>query len=284
VIELHNADCLEVMRGMADNSVSAIITDPPYATTEASWDVLPDFKELFKEFRRVLSDKGSIVLTCCMPFAAHLIVDNSDIFKYDAIFLKNRKTDFVNAKNKPMRGHENILVFSKGTTANKSNNLMTYNPQGLIKEDLFKINSRQKKSIIGIRENYNGNEYVQEFSNYPDTIFMSSSNEIGLHPTQKPIDLMARLIRTYTNEGDTILDPFMGSGTTGAACKLLNRSFIGCELDKGYFEIAQNRINSIGAFDDEPILKTVTTTKTTTITKTVTKTKTVELRQADLFV
>ena len=244
MISLHNGDCLEVMRGIADGSVDAIITDPPYGTTESSWDILPDFKILFNEFRRVLSEKGTIVLTGCMPFAAHLIVDNSDIFKYDAVFLKNRITDFVNAKNKPMRGHENILVFSKGTTANKSDRLMTYNPQNIIKSDINKVNSRQKKSMIGIRDNYIGNKYTQEFSNYPDTIFMSITNDTGLHPTQKPLDLFSRLVKTYSNENDVVLDCFMGSGTTGAACSLLNRSFIGIEKDKGYFDIAKARIEN----------------------------------------
>jgi len=244
MIELHNTDCRELIAGIESGSIDCIITDPPYGTTEASWDKLPDFDALFVDFRRILKINGNIILTCCMPFAAELIVKNKDLFKYDAVFLKNRKTDFVNAKNKPMRGHENILIFSKGTVANKSNNLMTYNPQDIIKQDIGKINLRQKKSIIGIRENYNGNKYIQEFSNYPDTIFMSSTNEIGLHPTQKPIDLFNRLIKTYSNQNDLILDPFMGSGTTGHAASLLNRQFIGCELDPTYFAIAKARIEN----------------------------------------
>lgn len=242
MIELHNGDCFEIMVKIPDGSINLIITDPPYGTTEAHWDKLPDFKQLFCEFRRILSENGTIVLTCCMPFAAQLIIDNLDIFKYDAVFMKNRITDFVNAKNKPMRGHENILIFSKGTTANKSANFMTYNPQGILKSDIKRVSSKKKKSIIGIREKYHGNEYIQEFSNYPDTIFSSNTNEIGLHPTQKPIDLISRLIKTYSNENDTILDPFLGSGTTGHAAALLNRGFIGCEIDATYYSIAKARI------------------------------------------
>lgn len=243
MIDLRQGDCLEVMKELEMGSIQLIFADLPYGTTECYWDSLIPVKPLFQEFRRLLSERGTIVLTCCFPFGFALLEGNLDLFKYDLVWQKNKVTGFANAKNKPMREHENILVFSKGTTANCSPRLMTYNPQGLVEINKTKVNSRNKKSNIGIRSNYDDNVYVQQFTNYPKTI-VACNSESGLHPTQKPLALLDWVVKTYSNEGDLVLDPCFGSGTTGLACKLLNRNFIGVELDQTYFEVAKQRIES----------------------------------------
>jgi site-specific DNA-methyltransferase (adenine-specific) len=241
-IKLMQGDCLELMKGIADKSVDMILCDLPYGTTECRWDSVIDEYRLFQEYRRILKDTGTVALTVAFPFGASFILNNKDLFKYDLVWKKSKITDFANAKNKFMRGHENILIFSKGTTANGSNRKMTYNPQGLVKINKTRTNSRAKRSNIGIRDNYNNNVYRQEYTNYPNTVLEFQSETSTVHPTQKPVPLFEYLIRTYTNEGETVLDNCMGSGTTGVACLNTNRRFIGIELDETYFNIAKERI------------------------------------------
>jgi site-specific DNA-methyltransferase (adenine-specific) len=243
--KIYLGDCLTEMGKIDDKSIDLIATDLPYQVSEARWDSIIDSQLLFNQFRRILKDKGTIVMTVAFPFGLDLIWNNKDLFKYDLVWKKSKATNFANAKNKPMRKHENILVFSKGTTANGSQKRMTYNPQGLIKIDKVKVNSRNKKSQIGIRENYNDNVYTQEYTNYPNTIIEINSASKCVHETQKPVELFEWIIRTYSNEGDLIFDPCMGSGTTGIAAKNTNRNFIGFEKDENYFKVACDRIGRI---------------------------------------
>lgn len=237
-------DCLEVMQKIPDNSIDLILCDLPYGTTECAWDSVINEIELFKQYRRILKEKGTIILTVVFPFGLSLILNNMDIFKYDLVWKKTKTTNFANAKNRPMRKHENILVFSKGTTANGSKRKMTYNPQGLIKINKTKVCSRNKKSNIGIRENYIGNVYVQEYTNYPNTIVDIASETKTVHPTQKPVELFEYLIKTYSNPRELVLDNCIGSGTTAIAALKTGRFFIGIEKDETYYNIAKERIEN----------------------------------------
>ena len=233
-------DCFEGLKNVPDGSVDLIASDPPYGTTDNDWDTLPDFEKLFAEFRRVLKPTGTVVFTCVFPFAAKLIVDNADIFKYDMVWEKNRKTDFANAKNKPLRRHENILVFSKGTCANRSLRRMAYNPQGL---EECKIAHKAK---VTRSPNYGkalNTAYTQTQKNYPDTVLSFPCVQHTVHPTQKPEELFEWIIRTFSNEGDTVLDPFVGSGTTAVCAKRLGRHYVGFEMDAKYHAIACARIS-----------------------------------------
>lgn len=245
MLEINNiylGDCLEKMKEIDDKSIDLITTDLPYNTTESSWDCLIDSKLLFNQYRRILKDKGTIVMTVCFPFGLDLIYNNKDLFKYDLVWKKSKATNFANAKNKPMRKHENILVFSKGTTANGSNRKMTYNPQDLIKIDKEKTYTRNTSSKIGLRDNWIGNKYIQEYTNYPNTIIEINSQSKCIHENQKPVELFEYLIKTYSNEGDLILDSCCGSGTTGIAAQNTNRNFILIEKEEKYFNVSKERL------------------------------------------
>lgn len=238
---LKRGDCLELMCDLPENSIDLILCDLPYGTTACKWDSVLPFDELWFNYSRVLTDRGAIVLTCAQPFTTALIASNMDMFKYCWIWVKSRKGDVFNAKNKPLRGHEEIAVFSKGTTANKSDRRMTYNPQGVRQCDVTRTNTRKDRAFVSIRPSHK-DRYRQTQTGYPDSV-LRFDNDVGtVHPTQKPVALMEYLIKTYTNEGDTVLDNCMGSGTTGVACANTNRKFIGMELDSDYFRIARRRI------------------------------------------
>ena len=231
------------MKDIEDNSIQLILTDPPYQSTECKWDKLPDISELFSEWKRILTVNGSIVMTMAFPAAIDFINADRDIFKYDAIWIKNRKTNFVNAKNKFLRQHENILIFSKGTTANGSNNKMIYNPQGLVKIDK-KCKSGKNKGKIGIRSNYENNIYIREYTNYPSTLIDINGKRYTKHHTEKPIELFEYLVKRFSNDRDTILDPFAGSGTTGIAALKSNRKVILIEKDKHWYDVIEDRIKN----------------------------------------
>ena len=239
---LKRGDCLELMRDLPENSVDLILCDLPYGTTACKWDSVLPFDELWFHYSRIITDRGAIVLTCAQPFTTALIASNMDMFKYCWIWVKSRKGDVFNAKNKPLRGHEEIAVFSKGTTANKSDRRMTYNPQGVGQCDVTRTNTRKDRAFVSIRPSHK-DRYRQTQTGYPDSV-LRFDNDVGtVHPTQKPVPLMEYLIKTYTNEGDTVLDNCMGSGTTGVACANTGRKFIGMELDRDYFCIARRRIS-----------------------------------------
>ena len=241
-ITLWQGDCLKLMKDIPDASVDMILCDLPYGTTASKWDKHIPSEELWKQYERVIKDDGAIVLTASGQFTHKLIQSNVNLYKYKWIWVKNKVGNFVNAKNRPMTKFEEVLIFSKGNTANGSKNKMKYYPQGLVEVNVLKKSGKNRfGSMAGKRPSHK--EFtVQKYTNYPNDVLEFSFSGKPIHPTQKPLDLMEYLIKTYTNEGETVLDNCMGSGTTGVACKNLNRKFIGIELDENYFEIAKNRI------------------------------------------
>ena len=243
-ITLINDDCLNAMKDIADKSIDCIITDPPYGTTACKWDTCIPFEPMWEQLKRVAKDRAAIVLFGSQPFSTALGYSNIDMLKYQWIWEKSNAGDCMNVKNKPMKKHEQIMVFSFGTTANRSSRRMNYYPQGLVKCSRKRVGrdySKIEHSFKSPRPSHA--PYVQDFENYPTDILKFNNDRPQTHPTQKPVPLMEYLIKTYTNEVETVLDFTMGSGTTGVACKNLNRNFIGIELDPEYFKIAEKRIN-----------------------------------------
>jgi len=246
---LLNGDCLELMARIETNSVDMVLADLPYGTTACKWDSVIPFEPLWAELNRITKPNAAMVMFGSEPFSTALRSSNLKAFKYDWVWEKTRATGHVHAKNKPMKAHEVVSVFSRGTTvhASQSKTRMTYNPQGLTKVD--RESYRPSRDIVGsdvvgsLRPSHKKTVF-QEFEGYPKTVirFASEHNVGAFHPTQKPVALLEYLIKTYTNEGDTVFDPTMGSGSTGVACKNLNRKFIGIEKDGKYFEIAQRRV------------------------------------------
>ena len=220
-----------------------ILPTADFGTTACKWDSIIPLEPMWKELKRITKPNSAIVLFGTEPFSSYLRMSNIGMFKYDWMWAKNGATDAMNAKNKPMRKIEKIHVFSSGTTANCSNNRMVYYPQGL---------TECSKKRAGVDYGATGGSfktprpshgaYEQKFTGYPCDLLHFSKDKEKLHPTQKPVTLMEYLIKTYTNESETVLDFTMGSGTTGVAAKNLNRNFIGIEMDEGYFKIAQERI------------------------------------------
>ena len=242
-IQLLQGDCLEEMKQIGDNSIDAIITDPPYGTTACKWDSVIDFELMWEQLNRIIKPNGAIVLFGSEPFSSLLRFSNLKGFKYDWIWQKTRFTGNLNAKRMPLKAHEIVSIFNcKGYYFPQK----TEAPEHLI-DKRKTINNSKVKSGGG----FNGSkEYVNirtkdDGTRYPTTIqkFKNPNNK-SLHPTQKPVALMEYLIKTYTNESETVLDFTMGSGSTGVACKNLNRHFIGIEQDENYFNIATNRINN----------------------------------------
>jgi site-specific DNA-methyltransferase (adenine-specific) len=234
-----HGDCLEKMREIPDNYVDMVLCDLPYGTTACSWDSIIPFDKLWAQYKRIIKKNK--------PFTTSLISSNYSWFRYEWIWVKNRPTNFAHAKNKPMKKHENVLVFSEGTTvhANQSINKMPYFPQGLTTGSTKSFKKRSSEKTDAFFANRPGHkEFVREATGYPNTILEFSTDQLGLHPTAKPVALLDYLIRTYTIEEDVVLDNTMGSGSTGVACINTNRSFIGIEKDEKYFEVAQSRIEA----------------------------------------
>ena len=232
MIELYKGDCLEVMKTIEDNSIDAIITDPPYGTTACKWDSVIDFDLMWEQLNRIIKPNGAIVLFGSEPFSSALRMSNIKNYKYDWIYDKNNTTGYGNCNKQPLRNIENILVFYKKQC--------NYFPQNLRKHN--KVNKRGSHSSSLGKNGLKENSYIQKFTNYPRQTLKYGLDKNKQHPTQKPIPLMEYLIKTYTNEGETVLDFTMGSGSTGVAAKNTNRSFIGIEQDEKYFEIAKQRI------------------------------------------
>ena len=220
------------MKNIPDKSIDMILCDLPYGTTHNKWDNVIPMESLWEQYNRIIKDHSAIVLFSQMPFGASLIMSNPKMFRYEWIWEKNQAVGFLNAKKMPLRKHENILVFYK--------HLPTYNPQGLIKldEPIYEEGSANRNG-----KNYGvaDKSFIRTHTNYPTDI-ITFSKDSGYHPTQKPVDLLEYLIKTYTNEGDLVLDNCMGSGSTGVACVNTNRDFIGMELNEEYFKIACERI------------------------------------------
>ena len=199
---------------------------------------------MWVEYERIITDNGAIILTATQPFTTQLISSNLKLFKYEIIWVKSRPNGHLEAKNKPMRKHENILIFSKGASANGCKNRITYNPQGLLKVERYNRNSTDTDNYGSRKSRPVGMVTKQEYTNYPTTIWEFGSEGKTIHPTQKPVALMEYLIKTYTNEGDVVLDNTFGSGTTILAAINTNRNFIGIEKDEAYFKIAKERIEN----------------------------------------
>lgn len=244
MIELINGECLEEMKKIPDGSVDLVLTDPPYGTTACKWDTVIPFEPMWEQLKRIIKPNGAIVLHASQPFTSALVMSNPKMFKYEWIWEKSRTVGFLNAKNAPLKQHENILVFSNGMTANCNKNNMCYFPQGLVEVNEVKKSVKQiGDTIVGTRPSRN-KDYISTHKGYPKSLIRINNESKQIHPTQKPVALMEYLIKTYTNDGETVLDFTMGSGTTGVACKNLNRNFIGIELDPTYFEIAKQRIEN----------------------------------------
>ena len=195
---------------------------------------------MWEQLKRIIKPNGAIVLTASQPFTTTLISSNMKMFKYCWVWEKSKGVGFLNAKNAPLKFHEDILVFSDGATANRSERNMPYYPQGLTPDGRVRKQPEICDSV-GTRP-CRSSEYVQQFKGYPTTILKYPNDGSKFHPTQKPVKLMEYLIKTYTNEGETVLDFTMGSGTTGVACVKTGRKFIGIELDEDYFLAACKRI------------------------------------------
>lgn len=233
-MKLYNQNCLDGMKTITNGSIDLILCDLPYGVTNCKWDTVIPFTDLWKEYNRIIKDSGAIVLFSIQPFTTLLIHSNKSYFRYCWYWVKNNVTGFQFANVQPMRQIEDICVFYKKKP--------TYNPQGIKMVECTKIRKRRKsKADSTIKEEYLLNEYVQKYTNYPRNILYFDS-EHGLHPTQKPVPLLEYLIKTYTNDGETVLDNCFGSGSTAIACINTNRHFIGYELNKTYFDIAKQRV------------------------------------------
>lgn len=242
-VELLLGDCLEILPTLPAQSVEAIITDLPYGTTACKWDAVIPFAPMWAQIKRILKPRGVFVTTASQPFTTALIASNMDWFKYCCVWEKTLAANFMNAKNKPLALHEDIVVFSGGTTANGSPNRMTYNPQGIKRiNQLWKRPRKYPSEHNFVRESHQL-ERIIEFGGYPGSIigFANGNNESD-HPTQKPVALYEYLVLTYTNPGATVLDFCFGSCTTGLACVKTGRNFIGIEKEPQYYEIGQRRV------------------------------------------
>lgn len=254
MISIINKDCLKEMQNIEDKSVNLILTDLPYGETRSKWDKILDLDKLWEHYLRIITDNGAIVLFGNEPFSSMLRQSQPTYYKYDWKWVKNRATGFANCNYRPMRGYEDIMIFSKANaSAGGKSNSMTYNPQGLVEINKVKKNTPKRKGLITYNNSNLGEEnslsgdskYMQKYTNYPNNILYFDCEKKYIHPTQKPLELIKYLILTYSNKGDLVLDSCMGSGTTGVACILTNRDFIGLEIDEKYFYIAKDRINNM---------------------------------------
>lgn len=235
--KIYNEDCLEGMKRIKDKSIDMILCDLPYGTTACVWDTIIPFDKLWEQYERIIKDNGAIVLTAKQPFTSQLIASNIKLFKQELIWLKTRPSNFMNAKRMFMNWHENVLIFYK--------KLPTFNRQMLQgKKRTDKINKVDRsESVFGTTGEKHGYEFDNNGLKNPTTILeFSNSNSNSLHPTQKPVELFEYLIKTYTNEGEIVLDNCMGSGTTAVASLNLNRNFIGFETNEKYIDIINKRI------------------------------------------
>lgn len=232
-VQLLHGDCLELMKEIPDGSVDMVLCDLPYGTTRNKWDSVIQFEPLWDEYLRVCKPNAAIVLFSQMPFTATLVNSCRDLFRYEWIWQKTQGTGHLNAKKMPMKIHENVLVFYR--------NLPVYNPQWGSGDPYTATYSTHSSNYGKQRDNITT---VNDGKRYPTDViqFPKQASDRHLHPTQKPVTLLEYLVKTYTNPGDLVLDNCMGSGSTGVACINTGRRFIGMELDKGYFDIAVNRI------------------------------------------
>ncbi len=235
--KLINGDCLIEMKNIETKSVNLILCDLPYGMTKNSWDAVIPFDKLWIEYNRIIKDNGAIILFCSQPFTSIMITSNLSMFRYSLVWEKNKFSDFLNAKRKPMKTNEDIAIFYKKQPV--------YNPQYWYSTPYTRWNTQ---TAVDKQTNYGSHKenFVESVDGkrLPTTVLKFNRVERPKHPTQKPVDLLEWLIKTYTNEGDVVLDNCMGVGSTGVACKNLKRSFIGIELEKKYFDMAVELINN----------------------------------------
>ena len=242
MIDLRQGDCLEIMKEIPNKSVDMILCDLPYGTTACKWDIVIPFDELWEQYNRVVKDNGAIVLFGSEPFTSFLITSNIKMFRYDIVWDKVNCSSGILAKKRPLKSHENIVVFYK--------NQPTYNPQMKIGTKWHRCGKSNLKvaAVYGDEQKTVKRKKLSDITElkYPKSILTVSNadNTKRVHPTQKPTELLEWLIKTYTNEGEIVLDNCMGSGSTGVACVNTNRNFIGIELENEYFEIAKERIKN----------------------------------------
>lgn len=266
MIDLHHGDCLIEMNKIADKSVDMILADLPYGTTNCKWDIVIPFEPLWEQYKRVIKDNGAIVLFGSEPFSSHLRLSNLKWYKYDWVWEKQKASNFMSAKNMPLKYHENIMVFVP-----KTNKYYPQKYKVLEIEEILNMDKKQLENLFDTRDydRYGKVDRRKTINNpitnkeligidlkrirnsdsgyrYPKSVIKINKNiNTNTHPTQKPVALLEYLIKTYTNEGDTVLDNVMGSGSTGVACVNTNRSFIGIEMDEKYFQIAKDRIEGL---------------------------------------
>jgi site-specific DNA-methyltransferase (adenine-specific) len=247
---IFEGDCLEIMPTLEDKSVDMILCDLPYGTTACKWDTIIPFEPLWTQYKRLIKDNGAIVLTASQPFTSALVMSNPEMFKHEWVWIKNRGSNFANTVREPFKEHESVLVFAYGKwTYHKQMQNRTGGGVGLIGKSI-----RGQTTPTDNYGNFTGwkTESLSELR-IPSS-WQKFNTEVGLHPTQKPVALFEYLIRTYTNEGDTVLDSCAGSGTTGVACLNTNRKFILIEKDAGYCEIIRKRLdNHSPLFTNHPI-------------------------------
>lgn len=244
--QILHGDCYEILPTLPDQSVDMILTDPPYGITQNQWDIAIPLQDLWKQYERIIKNDGAIIFTSSEPFTSLLIMSNRDLFKYDLIWEKSIATGFLNANRMPLRGHENILVFYK--------KLPTFHPQKfmLTTPSFKKANIKRPSNSTNYGKfdigNSSGSEDGSRFPRsvfsikYDAEFFNSTKSGLMVHPTQKPVALFEYLIKTYSNEGDLVLDSFSGSGTTAVACQRLNRRFLCIEKEQEYYEHSLERL------------------------------------------
>lgn len=252
-VRLLYGDCLKRMSEIKDDSVDLILCDLPYGTTKCKWDTIINIEKLWEHYRRIIKKPcGVILLFGQQPFTSRLVSSNYEWYKYNLIWKKNKTTQYLLANYRPMKCTEDICVFSKGGAAAASNKKgnMTYNPQNLKAVDIKKKNSKERIGKMLNQSHHLGPnnklisncEYSQKFTNYPTELIEFDIEYDTIHETQKPVKLIEYLIKTYSNEGDIVLDNTMGSGTTGVGCVKTNRKFIGIEMKDIYYKLSKKRI------------------------------------------
>lgn len=243
---IYNMDFIEGMRMLSNNSIDCIIIDPPYSVTAANWDKALPMESLWAEIKRIRKPYAPILMFGIEPFSSRLRMSNLSEYRYDLIWEKSRPTGFVHAKNMPLRKHENISVFCQygvGHVSRMNGKRMPYYPQGLKPNGKTYKKSRRKFGATIAMRGSQKPTWVSEYSNYPTSIMRYASESKCIHPTQKPLALIENLIKTYTKQGDCVLDCCMGSGTTALACIHTQRNYIGFETDKNIYNQSIKRIN-----------------------------------------
>lgn len=233
---IFNEDCRLTTKRLPDGSIDLLLQDTPFGCTQNEWDIKPNFAEMWPEWERIIKDNGAMIFFGTQPFASELILSRTGLFRYDIIWYKALGTGHLNANKMPMRNHEHILVFYKS--------LPTYNPQ--MKVGKMRMKGSKKGNTTTNYGNFNGKTSIND-QYHPQSVIDFTNGDRTTendHPTQKPIDLFRYLIKTYTDEGETVFDGYMGSGTTAEACIIEKRNYIGSELNKEYFDLAQKRINN----------------------------------------